>query len=297
MTYVNARVLTLLRITGMTHRVSFVLLLCIGLTATGCISNYGLSDVEEVIEIGTTTKSEVLSLRPSPNWENPENHSLYYWGLGDPGSHVILFPVLLYLSHDADSDDWWLEIGFTDAGIVSSVKTLWGSDARIAIEAVKYPEIRRKAYDNDVDSALDLARLYHELDPLIRIANRSNSVDSSELFIRSTLPLYDIPEATRWLCSASNEHVGKAQLKLGFWHLPDIWEAMEADEQAALRSAGLQANARVAYMWYTLAGQNGIADATSFRGAASAQMNHEEISQAEQLVRNWKPGQCPSPLL
>ena len=72
---------------------------------------------------------------------------------------------------------------------------------------------------------------------------------------------------------------------------------MKENERVALRSFGLQADARVAYMWYTLASQNGIADATSFRGAASAQMNHEEIRQAEQMVRDWKPGQCPSPLL
>jgi len=47
-------------------------------------------------------------------------------------------------------------------------------------------------------------------------------------------------------------------------------------------------------MWYTLAASNGNSRAETLRGYVAAEMTPEEISQAEQMARDWTPGDCPS---
>jgi len=62
----------------------------------------------------------------------------------------------------------------------------------------------------------------------------------------------------------------------------------------SFRELGIRPDNRMAYMWYTLADRNGHTEALSYRNALTTFMSPEEVAQAEQMVRDWQPGDCPS---
>ncbi len=57
---------------------------------------------------------------------------------------------------------------------------------------------------------------------------------------------------------------------------------------------GIKENKRVAYMWYTLAAASGV-DTLGSRSIVAEEMTTEEEAEALEMVRDWKPGQCPAP--
>jgi hypothetical protein len=51
---------------------------------------------------------------------------------------------------------------------------------------------------------------------------------------------------------------------------------------------------QIAYMWYGLAASNGSTVALTLREFAEADMTPDEITQAKQMIRDWKLGDYPS---
>ncbi len=58
--------------------------------------------------------------------------------------------------------------------------------------------------------------------------------------------------------------------------------------------SGALINSMPVRMWYVLADSNGDSNASDGREFVKADMTPEDIVQAEQMVRDWKPGDCPS---
>ena len=44
-----------------------------------------------------------------------------------------------------------------------------------------------------------------------------------------------------------------------------------------------------AHMWFNLAARQGYEDATRYRGWVAGKMTPEQIAEAQQLAREWKP--------
>ena len=90
-----------------------------------------------------------------------------------------------------------------------------------------------------------------------------------------------VGEAWKWLCIAADEghpqaHVN-AMKALARLHRP--W----GDDEYVLEE-----NNGVAYPWYRLSA------AFDPRWAVAEEMTAHEITEAEQMARDWKPGQCPA---
>jgi TPR repeat protein len=102
-------------------------------------------------------------------------------------------------------------------------------------------------------------------------------------------------DAWKWLCMIANSGHGEAQRSVGNWHRTLTWQSRGERLEWLRDEVGIQPDNRAAYMWFTLADANGNLSALSQReGSLKADMNPEEIGQAEQMVRDWKPGDCPS---
>jgi hypothetical protein len=99
-------------------------------------------------------------------------------------------------------------------------------------------------------------------------------------------------EAWRSLCSAANQGNSKAQSEVAYWHLPEVWQ-YSADRLPWLNDVGVGPDKHIAYMWYTLAGSIGDPIAAD-RRRFIASMTSADIAKAERMVRDWKPGDCPS---
>jgi hypothetical protein len=99
--------------------------------------------------------------------------------------------------------------------------------------------------------------------------------------------------AWQWLCLAANLGNSEAQSRVAHWLRSDIWKA-SIPQSEWVSEAGIQSDNRAAYMWYTLAARNGDSLAQFSRSHLEG-LTEEDISQAEQMVQNWEPGQCPRP--
>jgi len=96
-------------------------------------------------------------------------------------------------------------------------------------------------------------------------------------------------DAWAWICGAANQKFADAQRTLGDWLNP------KKEELVLLRSAtGTSPDYRASYMWYTLAVTGGDKGAREMRKILVAGMTEKQIGQAEQMARDWQPGDCPS---
>lgn len=99
-----------------------------------------------------------------------------------------------------------------------------------------------------------------------------------------------------WLCKAADQGYKKAQEEVGYWHNKTNWErARPLFERLWLRKAGIQADNRVAYMWYNIAANGDPDRLRTISDLFSGKLSEEEIAEADDMIRNWKPGQCPTP--
>lgn len=96
-----------------------------------------------------------------------------------------------------------------------------------------------------------------------------------------------------WLCKAADQGYKKAQVEVGYWHYELNWEHSQPGHIEWLRKAGIQADNRVAYMWYTIAANGDSDRLRTINNLFSGKLTKEEIAEANDMVRNWKPGQCP----
>ena len=178
----------------------------------------------------------------------------------------------------------------------------------LAEEFDELEPLRKFAERGDVEAAIELARLDNPT-YLRKLADKGAAVAALEVYSSKKDRLVDRPadsnSAWRYLCVAANKSFPAAQLVLGDWTRESTWCALEeyAEEGADfavtrlewLRTGGIQSDNRVAYMWFTLAVEGGDTEAKRHRYSVAPEMTSVEIAEAEQMARDWKPGQCPAP--
>jgi hypothetical protein len=157
----------------------------------------------------------------------------------------------------------------------------------------------------DVTAAIELAELRGNLAQLEQLATEGNPPAADALNDVHNFAYYKHLSSKRemftkaWgiLCKIANDGYGKAQSEVGYWHKSSAWSAWKGTANNRLpwlKEIGIEPNNRIAFMWYELAVLNGDSTAVAGRGYVAADMTAEEIAQAEQMVRDWKPGDCPS---
>jgi hypothetical protein len=84
----------------------------------------------------------------------------------------------------------------------------------------------------------------------------------------------DFKKAVYWYRLSAKQGNDLAQRKLGL-----MYE----------RGDGVQQDYVQAYMWYNLGAANGATRGAALRDALAKQMTPEQIAEAQQLAREWKP--------
>jgi hypothetical protein len=110
----------------------------------------------------------------------------------------------------------------------------------------------------------------------------------------------DPVSAWKWLCKAADMGYENAQLEVAYWHRENSWKIAKPHRREWIREAGIQADDRIAYLWYTLAAKGDdkrlqIRDYLFSEPFSGETLSGKEIAEAKDMVSNWKPGQCPTP--
>lgn len=150
---------------------------------------------------------------------------------------------------------------------------------------------------DEVTAAIELAELTGNLAPLEQWVTKGNQPAAFAYYKHLSSKREMFTEAWGILCKIANESYGKAQSEVGYWHKSSAWSAWKGTANNRLpwlKEIEIEPNNRIAFMWYELAVLNGDSTAVAGRGYVAADMTAEEIAQAEQMVRDWKPGDCPS---
>jgi len=105
----------------------------------------------------------------------------------------------------------------------------------------------------------------------------------------------DPVSAWKWLCKAADMGYENAQLEVAYWHRENSWKIAKPHRREWIREAGIQADDRIAYLWYTLAAKGDDKRLQIRDYLFSETLYEKEIAEAKDMVRNWKPGQCLTP--
>jgi hypothetical protein len=170
----------------------------------------------------------------------------------------------------------------------------------LARHAEELGPLESLAENGDYESAHILAAEFDEYAYLKMLGNEGDYVVAYEQYLkfRDTDDLSEFTAAWTWLCSAANAGYSRAQAEVGFWHRSSRQEFLAGWNENGLnrlQKLGVQSDNRVAYMWYTLAVSTGGESMRHARNYYIAELLTDvEISQAERMARDWKPGDCPS---
>lgn len=139
--------------------------------------------------------------------------------------------------------------------------------------------------------------LYEEetLKLLLESAELGDPESQYEVFLLMSTACIEPVSAWKWLCRAADLGYENAQIEVAYWHRESNWEFAQADRIEWLHKANIRADDRIAYLWYTLA-SNGDDKRLQIRNNLfSETLSKKEIAEARDMVRNWKPGLCPTP--
>ena len=97
-------------------------------------------------------------------------------------------------------------------------------------------------------------------------------------------------EAWKWYCLAANQGEVWSQVEMGDWHRLRVPGTPSREDFLSTISP----DPRIAYMWYSLAGKGGNRAGAIYPKELSKKLSKDQLSEADQMVRDWKPGDCPS---
>ncbi len=200
---------------------------------------------------------------------------------------------------EPQADESWL-----DEPSAACQEYVWSSkelSEMIDVDLTKHTEdvapLRMLAMEGDPAAATALARPQRteNMALLKALALKGKTYAASRVYDKLSRDSQTIVEAWKYLCIAANRGDGKAQEKMGFWYRTTVKRYPHLGElQRIAEETDIHPDNRIAYMWYTLSDSNGNPDALRIRGYTVRDMTPDEITQAEQMIRDWKPGDCPS---
>ena len=99
-----------------------------------------------------------------------------------------------------------------------------------------------------------------------------------------------------WLCKAADLGHENARIEVAYWHRKSNWALTNSGRIAWLRKAHVRPDDCIAYLWYTLAA-NGNEKRLGIRDDLFTEtLSSGEIKEAQDMVNNWKSGQCEKEL-
>jgi TPR repeat protein len=143
-------------------------------------------------------------------------------------------------------------------------------------------------------------RVRQEDEPLEDAKKRAEKGDADAMYrvYLSMSKEYSEPvSAWELLCGAADQGYENAQIEVAYWHRESNWEFAKHNRVYWLQKAGVQADDRIAYLWYTLAAKDDDKRLRIRDYLFSETLSEKEIKEAKDMVTNWKPSQCQSGLL
>ena len=254
---------------------------------------------DSLVSLSGSTSEEVVNSIGLPAWivQKDKDEKTYY--------------IYQWWSNDTD----WMWVGYLPSPIVFSEKASeshcilleFGNDKRL--RSYKVDSDSGNLYDGGItDNCLEVFGMQkfalssdeirkHEEERSVETRKRAEEGDAKAMY-RIYLGMrddYKKPiDAWIWLCNAADRGYEGAQIEIAYWHRESNWELTQSDRIEWLRNAKIQADDRIAYLWYTLAA-NGDENRLRIRDYLfSETLSKKEIAEAEDMVSNWKPGQCQS---
>ena len=154
-------------------------------------------------------------------------------------------------------------------------------------------ELRTQSSRGDIGAAKDLAVTFDEFGPLEEFGADGDSATAYEIHQAAMNRPENGAIAWKWLCISAERGNVRARQEAAWWHTSNLWERYGDEGLKWARVAGLGPDNRVAYMWYTVAASDGDKQALGFRDLVVEGMTDDQVIEAEQMVQNWRPGQCP----
>ena len=127
-----------------------------------------------------------------------------------------------------------------------------------------------------------------------KLAEEGNTKAMYRVYIGMRDDYIEPVSAWEWLCKAADLGYENAQTEVAYWHRESNWEILRSDRVGWLRKAKIRADDRIAYLWYTLAAKGDDKRLQIRDNLFSETLSKEEVTEAEDMVINWKPGQCPT---
>ena len=103
--------------------------------------------------------------------------------------------------------------------------------------------------------------------------------------------------AWKWLCKSADHGYGKAQIEVAYWYRESNWKYADVARLAWIQKAVLHADDRIAYLWYTRAAKGKVSKLEIRDILFQPILSDSELAEADEMVSNWKPGQCEQALL
>ena len=160
----------------------------------------------------------------------------------------------------------------------------------LASEFDDFTYVKVLAQEGDREAAFEMVSEFDDFTFVKVLAQKGDTVAAFALYELLAEERQTFAEAWGWLCMAANGSNGEAQGWVGHWHRSVIWQSGIERLDWLRNETGIQPDDRVAYMWYSLAELNGYIPARRKRDYVEADISSDEKSQAEQMVRDWKPG-------
>jgi len=246
--------------------------------ATACIYIPPVWDVgDEIyavdqIQVGVTTRAEVLELLGEPDSENRYEGKIGYKGASSSGAIGVPY----YGGGLIDPQNWWITITFNENDVVQELTCIgseWCTEKRER-------NLTKKVETGDLSAIKELIAFYRlQKEPTKAMSwvaelerrARGGDVDAMHEYASEV----EFSERWRWYCAAAQRGLAKARWQMGLMYRAGY--------------LGLEQDLVLAYVWYTLALEDGYDIAEGYRNRLSKEMTPAQIAEADRLVAEWEP--------
>jgi hypothetical protein len=258
-----------------------------------------LSSKKTVKTLFGSTSSEIETKLGAPKWiANKDNKTYYIYEWWSNEADIIMVGYLpmpwIFTSEGTEAHCILLE--FDSNQHLVDYKT----DTESGGFYSNTPYDCREVFDMQgyAQSAVSIRKQVEDLSEETRERAKAGDPDAMFHVYLGLHDAYSDPvTAWTWLCKAADQGYESARIEVAYWHRQSNWELATSGRIAWLHKAHVRPDDRVAYLWYTLAA-NGDERRLGIRDDLFTEiLSGNEIKEAQDMVHNWKPGQCERELL
>ena len=214
-----------------------------------------------------------------------------------PGTALILNYIIIFAANEPQIDSGTAEGLAREIGKVITELAKSGKTRLTVLALEDFGTSSNVTEKHKVDALPEKQLLYEKetLKLLLESAELGDPESQYQVFLSMSNACIEPVSAWKWLCKAADLGFENAQIEVAYWHRESNWEFAQADRIEWLHKANIRADDRIAYLWYTLASSGDDKRLQIRNKLFSETLSKKEIAEARDMLRNWKPGLCPTP--